>query len=252
MSHFVISVITTPNSPDVDELLAPYSEHLEVESYIDASKSQLINEGKDIQKHTKKRVETLLKEKPEYKPTEREEKILALTTDDDFHSYMTEGCEVDEDGNRLSSYNPNSKWDWYVVGGRWPDMLKLKDGTRADEAQIKDIDFSPDEQVFKDALDFWDGYVLEQDPEKYENVFYKREYFLENYTRKGYARQQATFYTRAVVTPDGQWHEVGQMGWFGMSSESGHERTDWADKWYNRFIKNEDPEATLTIIDCYI
>lgn len=26
----------------------------------------------------------------------------------------------------LSTYNPNSKWDWYVVGGRWSDYFPIK------------------------------------------------------------------------------------------------------------------------------
>lgn len=27
-------------------------------------------------------------------------------------------------------YNQNAEWDWYEVGGRWPGMLKLKDGAK--------------------------------------------------------------------------------------------------------------------------
>jgi len=27
-----------------------------------------------------------------------------------------------------STYNPNSKWDWYLVGGRWTGYFKLKEG----------------------------------------------------------------------------------------------------------------------------
>jgi len=38
--------------------------------------------------------------------------------------------EKDEDGSwhTYSTYNPDSKWDWYQVGGRWTGYFKLKPG----------------------------------------------------------------------------------------------------------------------------
>lgn len=37
--------------------------------------------------------------------------------------------------------NPKAKWDWYRVGGRWSNMLTLKDGSKANRALKKDIDW---------------------------------------------------------------------------------------------------------------
>lgn len=37
--------------------------------------------------------------------------------------------------------NPNAKWDWYQVGGRWRHSLLLKNGTKVDYAKKSDIDF---------------------------------------------------------------------------------------------------------------
>lgn len=37
--------------------------------------------------------------------------------------------------------NPDSKWDWYRVGGRWSDFFLLKSGSRADRASKGQIDF---------------------------------------------------------------------------------------------------------------
>ena len=71
------------------------------------------------------------------------------------------GAERDEDKGRFGYWeNPNAKWDWYQVGGRWSGLLKLKPGTRgltgeaglmgshhakgddrADQARKRDIDF---------------------------------------------------------------------------------------------------------------
>lgn len=90
-------------------------------------------------------------------------------------------------GNELSTYNPNSRWDWYEIGGRWHNILLTKkenkdviDGRASwgnldsnykkapegykwvDGARIKDIDFKK-AMEFKDtynkAIRFWEIYV---------------------------------------------------------------------------------------------
>lgn len=72
---------------------------------------------------------------------------------------------------RWSTYNPDSKWDWYVVGGRWRGFFKLKPGAPgtigsgsvfahleeevpegyADMARKGDIDFEGMRQLARDA-----------------------------------------------------------------------------------------------------
>lgn len=37
--------------------------------------------------------------------------------------------------------NPNKKWDWYQVGGRWPGKLILKNGKRADQAASGEVNW---------------------------------------------------------------------------------------------------------------
>lgn len=45
-----------------------------------------------------------------------------------FENYMEEYCGYDknEDGRYGSRSNPNAKWDWYTVGGRWSGFYPLK------------------------------------------------------------------------------------------------------------------------------
>jgi len=38
--------------------------------------------------------------------------------------------------------NPNSKWDWWQVGGRWHGKLLTKEGMRVDQALAGDIDWT--------------------------------------------------------------------------------------------------------------
>jgi len=59
------------------------------------------------------------------------------------------------------------------------------------------------------------------------------------------------FSTYAVLTPDGEWHEPGQMGWWGMSHASQEDEKLW-DEAYENFLKEADPNWTITIVDCHI
>lgn len=63
----------------------------------------------------------------------------------DDHGYceFEENDEFDVDpetGRRGYWWNPDTEWDWWEIGGRWPNQLVLKDGTRANRARIVDLD----------------------------------------------------------------------------------------------------------------
>lgn len=44
------------------------------------------------------------------------------------------------DGRFFDRTNPNKKWDWWVVGGRYSDSLRTKDGRLVDVARRGDLD----------------------------------------------------------------------------------------------------------------
>lgn len=53
--------------------------------------------------------------------------------------------------------NPNKRWDWYVVGGRWSNRLLLKNGQEADSALKGEIDWEAMRQdSYTQALADWD------------------------------------------------------------------------------------------------
>lgn len=78
---------------------------------------------------------------------------------DDFAKEWS-GVIKKEDGKFYKKTNPNAKWDWYQLGGRWSGFFKLKDGRQgnagehsgllteqckpgyADQCLKKDIDFT--------------------------------------------------------------------------------------------------------------
>lgn len=252
MSHFSVAVFTEPNGKTVSELLAPYDENLEVESHVCKTKEEALAE---IAKYEN--------DYPEYKTMTDEEKIEDYFGISDF----------DEDGNLMTTYNPDSKWDWYSIGGRFPGLLKATTGTHGDgsafhinprvdgefdSARVGDIDFSPDMDEYNKAIRYWEVVVEKQplkaneNPDHFTN-WYRDGYFEEYYRDKEtYAKIMASFSTYAIVTPDGKWFEKGQMGWFGDSSETADEFVDWHLHYKERFLDTADPDWTLTIVDCHI
>lgn len=232
MSHYAIAVFHTKDQ-NIDKLLAPYDENLVVERYVRYTKAEAIARAKECpgtEDYT-------------------DEQLWQLMSDDYDNN-------TDSDGNIYTTYNPDSKWDWWVIGGRFSDMLTLKKGGLTDSAQVKDLDFSPDEKAYQRALRFWDIIVdhkpLEEGEEKPFN-FYKEDYYREYYgNRETYARYCSQFSTYAVVTPDGKWHGKGEMGWWGCSSETADESKDWDEHYKERFIDTADPDWYITIVDCHI
>ena len=229
MSHFTVAVFHRPDQ-DIETLLAPYDETLRVEPYVEFTREEAIAYAR---KHYKS---------------------VADMSDDRCYAYMAEDYKTDAEGNLLSTYNPKSKWDWWTEGGRWAGMLKV-DGKKVDSARVADIDFTPDPLEYEAALRYWDVVVEHQEKrpgEEYVSL-YGEQYYLDYYgDRETYARYMTQFSTYAVVTPDGEWHEKGRMGWFGASSETPDEARDWEEHYRERFLDSAEADWLLTIVDCHI
>lgn len=201
----------------------------------------------------------------------------------DFELFMKEWAGYNEKDSETGKYgyweNPNKKWDWYQVGGRWSGLLKLKTkassgitGTKSwineseyipddcvDSAKVKDINFSLDLIEYNKKLRFWELIVegdapkSKEDEEVIKRNYYKPEYYSNRYdSKEHFAQLSAEFGTYAVITPDGKWHSKGDMGWWGMSSESDEEAKKWSKSFKETFIDTADSEWTLTVVDCHI
>ena len=191
---------------------------------------------------------------------------LVFTKDDDY--------DFDEEMQACGYWeNPNAKWDWCSIGGRWNDMLHLKSGRKGlkvknDEedrgpeycssAKVKDIDFAMDRAQYQESLRWWDVVVegeplrADEDIRDFATIF-RKEYLRRRFkNRELYAKTQASFSTYAVVMPDGKWISPGEMGWFGASSETEEEACEWDLYYRERSIDTANPEWTLTIVDCHI
>lgn len=114
MSHFTVLVIG--ENPEAQ--LEPYSENLETEEYIHHKVSE--EEKKEFISYYLNKENNQL-----YFP-------FLVLFDELYQKYgeswNNNAWRYEKDGslNEYSCYNPNSKWDWHTLGGRWQGFFKLK------------------------------------------------------------------------------------------------------------------------------
>ena len=153
MSHFIVYVFQKDR--DYEELLAPYDEELVMPPYIKYTREQAIAKiRKDIEDYKNGWYAEYLKDPEAYKKNCNERHLNYIEnefpkrlkwTDEECYQELRsryEDEDVDVNGNIWASYNPNSKWDWYSVGGRWEGCLINKDGNKTNEDVVSEIDFN--------------------------------------------------------------------------------------------------------------
>lgn len=186
MSHFVGLVFGS----NVETLLEPYDENMVVDAYVRYTKDEAVDEVKrrhaDNYEYALKVLDKYQDPKSDWEKeqVERANKIIeggiGISYEDAWEEAKKWGYDMDDNENLLSTYNPESKWDWYSEGGRWGAWLILKE---------KDENGVPLTAIFatKSEVD-WD------------RMFPNRVPF-------------------CFVTEDGEWHESASMGWWGMTSD---------------------------------
>ena len=228
--HFNVAVITT-DEEDINEILEPFCESLEVEEHIYRTKDELLEDAK----RWKKRLQEKMKDDKEFVPNENDKALLKADTDEEILSLIySDGGVYDEEGNELVTYNPNTRWDWWEVGGRWSDFLRFKDGGRGDAAYIKNVDFSDNDAVYYEVLNWWNEYVEGEDNPDAES-------YKEKYTAESLAKIRCKFHT-ADVLMNGEWYSMDDM----------NNPNEWINEYYDRFIRKSNPNDVITIVDCHI
>ena len=238
---------------------------------------------------------------------------------DSFEEYIEDRCNSEEvDGETRYGYwhNPNSKWDWYVLGGRWKGMLKLKHGAKGtegepgvfgnssrpgwvDQARKGDIDWQGMRMVKKAAamkrydkfeakvkagykpedmvhfIKWWadNKYPNDRYPHKPQDEYQNMDAFLADKwrhkcaettgiidfigprtipSREDYVKKSQDFSTFAVIDLDGQWHEAGKMGWWGMVDATEEEQQAFSSGFFERWIEPLDDDVLISIYDCHV
>ena len=228
MSHFAVAVISkSKNKEEIEEILKPYWEELDVEPYIVKTKKEIIEEARKWKKIIESGKETYFPEKlkKKYLDTETDEELYELEKDD----YE----QFDENGNQLSTYNPNSRWDWFEIGGRFRNLLltkKQNENVTVVEYPFRNYDVKRAPVGFKYVNS---AKIKDVDFKKMEEVI-------------GYA-----FCTWALVD-ENDWYEKGKMGFWCMSNATKETEQSFVEKFQEYMNSLENQDKYITIVDCHI
>lgn len=254
MSHFTVGVITREPC-NVDYLLRPYDEN-----------------GTDYY------IKELYMSKEDYINSYKNEHPDTTLTDEQIYETANDMYTGVEEDGIYDYYNPDAEWDWYEIGGRWPNSLKVKKdaqfnmgghygkmGTPEGKGRYRWVDAAPlceiewdlmntvSPEQKKKASEFWDKYVLNQDPNYDAKFAYKREYYLDRYkTKEEYIKRINIFTTHDLLVEDREWITVGEMSWFGCDDSTYDSETDYIKQFYDIVKAPEYQNYWFVVVDCHI
>lgn len=136
MSHYNVHVVVdADNSHEatdaITEALEHYSEHREVEPYEEEISDEEVTQAlthTNAQRHEEGR----WKIKPD-----DEANVLKVMTE-----WIGTPVTRREDGTLIyqTSWNPDGHWDWWVIGGRWVNAFRCRNGGHTDLTRVANID----------------------------------------------------------------------------------------------------------------
>jgi hypothetical protein len=113
-------------------------------------------------------------------------------------------------GTYESTYNPKSRWDWWAIGGSWAGEIQGRN-------EVKTLKDAYEERSIFDNTRLVTA-------------------LLEVAQRPDTQNQWLPF---AVLTPDGEWHERGKMGWFGAVANK-QDKGVWNEKVLELYRAHQD------------
>jgi len=221
MSHFTVVALIDPKTKDVEgavsNLMKPYDENSEMPPYVRMDFQRAKTKKQEHIAELKRILKTADGEKYDLKAVVEDLERTKKLNDEDYFDERMKYFDADNikgeglERKGYSTYNPDSKWDWYSFGGRWNgEMIGKPEGSENGfnfEAKYRQLGKNQClvKEIAKDFLPF------------------------------------------AIITPNGEWHEKGEMGWWGMVS---NEKDTWSKE--AREILKQYPDHIAVLIDAHI
>lgn len=274
MSHFCMWAVTkTNNEEELDKVMQPYHEYEctgiedEYVKHVDRTEDAIecYERNKDDYANAREFLEDWYCVEDIFKESEQ-----ANTT--------SQYAIVSDDETKIIKYyeytNPNAKWDWWVIGGRWSngkDMMKKSDFNydawyEKEKKYYIDLwnTYHPLFEKHKDTLVEWDSDA--EDREKMREAYHNQPLMKEldeeenTYNRWDFnwqmikpldewleMKMKAAAPCFGIVKEDG-WYERGKMGWWAcVSGENDNWNSDFKKLW--DLIPND---CYIWNVDCHI
>jgi hypothetical protein len=226
MSHFVMGVIVPKKVFEdgeietyIQDVMAKYDESLETAPHVDITKEEVFKDFFETQEMAKAK---------NGNTAELFKKYIDWTKEDlekHYYEFVKDWYEqdIDVDGNIMVTYNPNSKWDWWVVGGRWDCYLQKKPDNSDDG-----------------------GFNFGEQHHDIKNNFVTVKQHLIDAQEDVSDEDKPTCYG---LVYNGIWFSRGDMGWFGCSSNDKEE--DEFMRQYLTILKRHQDDYVVAL-DCHI
>jgi hypothetical protein len=304
MSHFITHVFVPEIGKQpgalqdyLDKVMEPFDENKEVEPYINETLS--INEMKEIVKKY-----GADQELDEFLDGWYGEGRAKLNTEKQVWEIWT-------------TYNPDSQWDWWSIGGRWNDFFNFTPKTKEERekeheeagifaflgstggkniVKVGELDWQPKRNLaLKEANDEYDLFeeavkdltlthrwkdlvekveAGEMSWDEARDTYSSQKWVIEakkavpylftvpeQYFKVNEGGREAFLTDKlcgigvpySFIDLDGNWHQKGKMGWFGMSSDD-QTQQEWADHYfaYLNGLIAEKPETLIVSLDLHI
>jgi len=205
MSHFSVLVI----GKNPEDQLAVFDENIEVPEYLLGLVTD--QEKKDFMCFYKNPNRLTIKESQKNQTLDFEKLYKKYGREWNNNSWRKNSEEI---WCKYSTYNTNSKWDWYKLGGRWLGFFKLKAGFTS----MKSIIGEPG------VFDNIPKYDVDQTLKKYVDF-------------KGVPKKDLITF---AILKDGVWYEKG-------------DKTDgeWRKEW-EKLVSRLSDNILLSVFDCHI
>lgn len=181
MTHYTM-LVAVEDGKDLEPIMLPYKEYgwgADDEGLENYLKFEIKYLAADFRKEAR----AILREVADgHDDPELAEKYQSYFDNGDYTDIFSDwsGGELRE-GNWGQWHNPNDRWDWYTVGGRWTGSLVTKNGGKTDIVSAADLDIEATLEHLK--------------------------------TSSGEA------FTWGHIDLDGEWDEKAKMGWWATHSE---------------------------------
>jgi len=247
---FSVLVIGPDNFVDLVKVLRPYKLHTDFPPYIKYTRKEKAVERKKLLKYWRKQLRLtpldigIFNKVVELEEIDDEQYFLNSTK---FH----DSSELTENGEPISTYNPNSRYsDWEYdkrLGVRLEQTMKA--GILASALRKKDVAWKYMSEVnYRMARSDW---VTMFDPslgKPTPSERLKYDYW-DGETKEQYLDRQRMFLTHAYIL-NGKWYERGKIGWWPLDLHL-MDRDKWLAQ-YEKMLTQVKPDTILTAIECTI
>ena len=158
-------------------------------------------------------------------------------------------------GKYKTQDNPNSKWDWYQIGGRWNGSLKKGYEPENDPDNMETCNLCKgtgkrDDSIGRQAREDNPEYTCNGCDGKGIKAKWPTEWADKGGNIEPVASIPDDFFPYSILTPDGEWMQKGDMGWWGISKNDKGDG-EWENICKETFKKYSDGYLAV-VVDCHI